>query len=52
MNILTMSSTFGFAPASNKHLVASVKPFSTAFTKGLLQAVALFTLAPPYQMQV
>jgi len=32
---LTLSGTFGFAPASNKHLIASVKPFSAALAKGL-----------------
>jgi hypothetical protein len=32
---LTVSGTFGFAPASNKHLIASVKPFFEAFAKGL-----------------
>jgi hypothetical protein len=52
MSILTMSRTFAFAPASNKHLIASVKPFSAAFTKGLSPGLALLTLAPPYQMQV
>jgi hypothetical protein len=46
MNILTVLGTFGFAPASNKHLIASVKPFSAASAKGLSQ------LAPPYRMQV
>jgi hypothetical protein len=52
MSILTMSRTFAFAPASNKHLIASVKPFSAAFNKGLSPGLALLTLAPPYQMQV
>jgi hypothetical protein len=32
---LTVSGTFGFAPASNKHLIALVRPFSAAFAKGL-----------------
>jgi hypothetical protein len=50
MDIFTVLGTFGFAPASNKHLIASVKPFSAASAKGLSQGLAPLTLAPPYQM--
>jgi hypothetical protein len=37
----------GFAPASNKHLVASVKPSRAALAKGL---EIQFTSAPAYQI--
>jgi len=43
---LTMSGVLGFAPASNKHLIASVKPIRAASAKGL---PVPFTLAPACQ---
>jgi len=41
-----MSGVLGFAPASNKHLIASVKPIRAASAKGL---PVPFTLAPACQ---
>jgi hypothetical protein len=46
---LTVSGTFAFAPASTKHLIASVKPFSAAFAKGLKDLEALKS-APAYKI--
>jgi hypothetical protein len=46
---LTMLRTFAFAPASTKHLIASVKPFFTAFAKGLKDLEA-FKLASTYKI--
>jgi hypothetical protein len=43
---LTMSALLGSAPASNKHLIASVKPSCAAAAKGLRKP---FTSAPAYQ---
>jgi hypothetical protein len=45
-----VSRTFVFAPASTKHLIASVKPFfSAAFAKGLKDLDA-FKSAPAYKI--
>lgn len=52
VNELTILTTFGLAPAFNRHLVISVSPIETAISKGVAPQGPKFASAPAYAIEL